>query len=244
MSEETLESESIPSIIRKRILTGLFLLFPVGVTLWIVYYIMNILTGWSIGFINLFPFFSSFEHTIWLNLLTRIVSIIFLLFLLFCIGQFAKFAMAQKLMTILENMALQLPMFRTIYSTIKQILEAIRSTKSGMFRQVVLVEYPRKGMYGIGFLTNNNSSGWEIGDITGKELLSIFLPTTPNPTSGFLLLVPREECVFLDMDVSEGMKLVISGGVISPKEKPKTWNASTALSENNSETTGNTNGQN
>ena len=82
-----------------------------------------------------------------------------------------------------------------------------------MFRKVVLIEYPRKGIYTIGFLTNENKEDWELSEKTGKDLISLFIPTTPNPTSGFLLFVPRKDCTFLDMKVSEGMKLVISGGV-------------------------------
>ncbi len=116
----------------------------------------------------------------------------------------------------MENLMVQLPMFKSIYLTIKQILDAIRSTKSGMFRQVVLIEYPRKGIYTLAFLTNYNNNKWEIGEKSGRELVSVFLPTTPNPTGGFLLFIPKEDCVFLDMSVTDGMRLVISGGVISP----------------------------
>jgi uncharacterized membrane protein len=84
-----------------------------------------------------------------------------------------------------------------------------------MFRQVILFEYPRKGIWVIGFLTNENKSRFEVNEKSSGEMLSIFLPTTPNPTSGFLLFVPKKDCVFLDMTVAEGMRLVISGGAVT-----------------------------
>ncbi len=209
--------ESLDSMIKNRIITGLLLLFPVFMTLWILVYVLDILTGWSVRILALFPSLAPYADTLLLNLLTRLLSVLLLLILLFLIGHFAKFAFARKFMSYLEQMALQIPMFKTIYLTIKQIIEAFRTARSGMFRQVVLIEYPRKGIYALAFLTNNNSPDWEPNAKTGKDMLSVFMPTTPNPTSGFLLFIPREECIFLNMDVSMGMKLVISGGVISAK---------------------------
>ena len=112
-----------------------------------------------------------------------------------------------------EWLLLKVPLLRSVYVTSRQIGEALWTPKGNMFRQVVLIEYPRKGIYTIGFLTNENKEEWELSAKTNKQLLSIFIPTTPNPTSGFLLFIPREDCQFLDMKVSEGMTLVISGGV-------------------------------
>jgi len=112
-----------------------------------------------------------------------------------------------------EWLLLKVPLLRSVYVTSRQIGEALWTPQGNMFSKVVLIEYPRKGIYTIGFLTNENKKEWELSVKTNKQLLSIFVPTTPNPTSGFLLFVPREDCQFLDMKVSEGMKLVISGGV-------------------------------
>ena len=112
-----------------------------------------------------------------------------------------------------EWLLLKVPILRSVYVTSRQIGEALWTPKGNMFSKVVLIEYPRKGIFTMGFLTNENKKDWELSEKTGKQLLSIFVPTTPNPTSGFLLFVPREDCQFLDMKVSDGMKLVISGGV-------------------------------
>ena len=209
-------TESLFSIMRKRIITGLVLLIPLSLTLWIIIYALNILTGWSVGLIGVVPYFQNLQGELWFDLIIRALSMIFLLSILFCIGQFAKYAVGRRIFAYMENLMVQLPMFKSIYLTIKQILDAIRSTKSGMFRQVVLIEYPRKGIYTLAFLTNYNNNKWEIGEKSGRELVSVFLPTTPNPTGGFLLFIPKEDCVFLDMSVTDGMRLVISGGVISP----------------------------
>ena len=216
MNENDENPDSPFSIIRKRIITGLFLLIPVSLTLWIIIYALNILTGWSVGLIGIIPYFQRFQSELWFDLITRALSIILLLSILFCIGQFAKYAIGRRMFAYMENLMIQLPMFKSIYLTIKQILDAIRSTKSGMFRQVVMIEYPRKGIYTLAFLTNYNNNRWEIGEKSGRELVSVFLPTTPNPTGGFLLFIPKEDCIFLDMNVTVGMRLVISGGVISP----------------------------
>ena len=100
-------------------------------------------------------------------------------------------------------------------TTAKQVVDAIKGG-NGMFRQVVLVEFPRKGIYAIGFLTNENKGRHELSEKTGKNLISIFMPFAP-PTSGYIVFVPKEDCIFLEMSVSDGMKLVISGGVAAPE---------------------------
>ncbi len=109
---------------------------------------------------------------------------------------------------------------KTEYSTIQQIGDALWSSRGGMFSQVVLIEYPKKGMWAIAFLTNENKGSFEINERTGEELLSIFMPTTPNPTSGFLLFIPRKDCIFLKISVADGMRLVISGGAVPPGAIP------------------------
>ena len=119
----------------------------------------------------------------------------------------------------LEKLLLRLPMVRTIYSTIQQIGRAlIQGGGTGMFRQVVQIEYPKEGCYVLGFLTAEAAA--ECKAKSKRDLISIFVPTTPNPTSGFLLFVPREDVLFLEMTVVEGMRLVISGGAVAPHYDP------------------------
>jgi uncharacterized membrane protein len=122
-----------------------------------------------------------------------------------------------------ERLVSRVPVVRTIYGVLKQIFDAVLAQSEGAFREVVLIEYPRKGIWVIGFITSNTQG--EVQRVTPDDMVNVFLPTTPNPTSGFLLFVPRQDCRTLNMSVEEGVKLVISGGIVSPpdtsQEAPK-----------------------
>ena len=114
-----------------------------------------------------------------------------------------------------ENMVARVPVVRTIYGVLKQIFDAVLAQSEGAFREVVLIEYPRKGIWVLGFVTSNTQG--EVQRVTPHEMVNVFLPTTPNPTSGFLLFVPRKDCITLNMSVEEGVKLVI--GIVSPPDR-------------------------
>lgn len=116
-----------------------------------------------------------------------------------------------------ENVLARMPVIRSVYSAIKQILETVLQQQSQAFRQAVLVEYPRRGVWAIGFITGETEG--EVQSLTQEEVLNVFLPTTPNPTSGFLLFLPREDLVVLDMTVEEAVKMVISGGIVTPPDR-------------------------
>ena len=116
-----------------------------------------------------------------------------------------------------ERIIQRLPIIRSVYGALKQIFESVLASSSESFREVVLVEYPRRGIWAIAFITGITKE--EVQNITDNEMLNIFLPTTPNPTSGFLLFVPKDELIQLNMTVEEGIKMVISGGIVTPKDK-------------------------
>ena len=107
-----------------------------------------------------------------------------------------------------------MPVVRSIYGAIKQIMETVMSTNSDSFREVVLVEYPRKGIWVIGFVTGETKG--EVQSLTKDKVINIFVPTTPNPTSGFLLFIPQKDLVYMDMKVEDAVKMVISGGIVTP----------------------------
>jgi len=109
-----------------------------------------------------------------------------------------------------------MPVVRSIYGATKQIFETVLAHKSTAFRQVCLVEYPRRGIWSLGFVTG--TAVGEIQERTSDQVVNVFLPTTPNPTSGFLLLVPTRDLILLKMSVEDGIKMVISGGIITPPE--------------------------
>jgi len=140
-----------------------------------------------------------------------------LLVALFVLGIFARTFLGRWLVGLGEAIVKRLPIIRTIYLSIKQMLEAILAAGRQEFRNVVLVEFPQRGVYGIGFVTGPGRG--EIKDRLGAEFLSVFYPTTPNPTSGFLLLVPRDRLVFLDMSVEDAAKTIMSGGIAMPEGK-------------------------
>ena len=120
-----------------------------------------------------------------------------------------------------ERIVSKMPIVRSIYSALKQIMETIMSTNSNSFREVVLVEYPRKGIWVIGFVTGDTKGEVQKLLKNKNQLINIFIPTTPNPTSGFLLFVPKKDLLYLKMSVEQAVKLVISGGIVAPKINSK-----------------------
>ena len=116
-----------------------------------------------------------------------------------------------------ESVLAKMPVIRNIYGAVKQIIETILQQQSNAFRQVVLFEYPRRGSWALGFITGRTEG--EVQNLTEDEVVNVFLPTTPNPTSGYLLFLPRRELLVLDMTVEEGIKMVISGGIVTPPDR-------------------------
>lgn len=132
------------------------------------------------------------------------------------IGWGAKIIFINRLFSWGENLVLRVPVMGRIYKASKQIFNALFGQGKTIFKQVVLVEYPRKGLYTIGFTTGTTKG--ELKDSVGGSGVNIFVPTTPNPTSGYFLIIPKEDIHFLNMSVEDGMKMVISGGSVSPME--------------------------
>jgi len=116
-----------------------------------------------------------------------------------------------------EQMLSRMPVVRSVYNAVKQILETVLAQQSNAFREAVLVEYPRRGLWAIAFITGKTEG--EVQNLTEEDTINIFLPTTPNPTSGFLLFVPKEDLIRLDMSVEEAIKMVISGGIVTPPDR-------------------------
>ncbi|MFH1395514.1 MAG: DUF502 domain-containing protein [Candidatus Omnitrophota bacterium] len=143
-------------------------------------------------------------------------TLIFLLiiFLIAAIGWGARILFIKRFFSHGEKLLIKVPILGRIYNASKQIFSALVGQGKTIFKQVVMLEYPRKGIYSIGFTTGDAKG--ELDQVIGKESLSVFVPTTPNPTSGLFLVVPKEEIYFLKMGVEDGMKLVISGGSFSP----------------------------
>lgn len=142
----------------------------------------------------------------------------FLIFLIVItlIGALTAGFVGRYFINLSERIVTRMPILRSIYAAIKQIFETILSTQSSAFREVVLFQYPRPGIWSLGFITGLTEG--EIQDLTEDEVLNVFLPTTPNPTSGFLLFIPKNDLLFLEMSVEDGIKMVVSGGILTPKK--------------------------
>ena len=135
------------------------------------------------------------------------------------IGWFTASFLGRIIVRFGEKILSRVPVIRGIYTAVKQIFGTVLKKQSDAFRQVVLIEYPRKGSWAMGFLTGSTKG--EVQKITKNETVNVFLPTTPNPTSGFLLFIPKRDVRPLKMSVDEGIKMIISAGIITPSKKNK-----------------------
>lgn len=145
------------------------------------------------------------------------VGVVILLVALTLIGALTAGWLGRTITRIYEGLLTRMPVVRSVYSAVKQIIETILAQQSAAFREAVLVEYPRRGLWAIAFITGRTEG--EVQNLTDEETINIFLPTTPNPTSGFLLFVPKKDVVHLSMSVEEAIKMVISGGIVTPPDR-------------------------
>lgn len=205
----------IAAWMRSTLITGLFIVIPIAVTFWLAYWGITALTDWAVIFCKpLIPEFPGRQAVI------RTATILLIITGIFIVGQIAKITLGRKFIHWTQMLLMKLPILGVVYSTCEQIGSTVKSSKGGLFKAVVLFEYPRKGCYSLGFITNFNETPSEITQGLG-DVYSIFMPTTPNPTSGFLMMIPKSECRILSMSVSEAMTLIVSGGVILPGQNEK-----------------------
>ncbi|QIE44439.1 DUF502 domain-containing protein [Pseudohalocynthiibacter aestuariivivens] len=208
---------------RASFLTGLVVIAPVGLTVWLIW----TLIGWVDGVVlPLVPYEFNPERYIGINL--RGVGVIFFLVFTVIVGWIAKGLIGKSLIRFAESLVDRMPVVRSIYSGVKQIAETIFAQTERSFEKACLIQYPRKGIWAIGFISTSAKGEISRRAETGGQLMSIFLPTTPNPTSGFLLFVPKEDVIELDMTVEDAAKLVISAGLVYPGSKKSPDDADTA----------------
>jgi len=192
-------------IIERQFFAGLAVLLPIGLTLYIVWILFNLV---SKSFSPLLIRITLLQEMPVIVL--RVIGVLITLVIIWIIGLVATNIVGRKILKLPEVLLLKAPVVNRIYQTIRQIIQTIIVSKTAL-RQVVLVEYPRKGVYTIAFVTN-------VYEEKGKKNVSLFIPTTPNPTSGFFVIVPEEEVIHLKMTVEEAMKLVVSAGIITPED--------------------------
>lgn len=195
-----------PKSLRSYLLAGLVVWLPILVTFVVLRFIVEILDHTM----ALLPKAYQPEQLIGMHIPG--LGVIISLLLLLVTGVLAANFFGQRLMAWAEALLAKIPLVRSIYNAAKQVIQAIFATNSQAFRKVLLVEYPRKGLWSIAFLTGTSHP--EVTKHTGEEMLSLFIPTTPNPTSGFLLLVPKRDAIELSMTIEEALKFIISLGVM------------------------------
>tara|TARA_Y100000590_G_C15712799_1_gene1010875 strand:+ start:1418 stop:2032 length:615 start_codon:yes stop_codon:yes gene_type:complete len=190
---------------RNYFFTGVVVLIPIGITLYFTLFLIKISSKFLPKEIN--P-----NHYLPYDIPG--VEILISIILITLIGWLSLSFIGKRLLDILNKVLKKIPILRTIYSAITQMTETFTKGESGK-KNVVLVEYPRKGLWAVGFATKDNTG--EITDKTKKNLVNVFVPTTPNPTSGFLLMFPKEDVIYLDMSFEEASKFIVSAGTSNPK---------------------------
>ncbi len=209
--------------LRSSFLTGIVVIAPVALTIWLIWSIM----GWIDGFVlPLVPGRFNPEQYIGINL--RGVGVIFFLVFTIFVGWVAKGLIGRSLIRFAESLVERMPVVRSIYSGVKQIAETIFAQSERNFEKACLIQYPRKGIWAIGFISTDARGEVSQKAETMGKLISVFVPTTPNPTSGFLLFFPEEDVVELEMSLEDAAKLVISAGLVYPNAKDPTQPAKAA----------------
>ena len=202
---------------RNAFLTGLLIFLPLGTTIFVLNFLLDLFKepvtrlAFQLGLTEESFFFGLETLLAALGLLLGILGLTLLGFL-------SNYVLGRFFISTTEKFLDKVPFLSTVYRSVKQIVETFGKENRAVFKSVALIEYPRKDCWVLGFVTGDASSDTE--GLVGKKLTNVFVPTTPNPTSGFLLLVPREEVHYMDMSVGDGMKMLISGGaVVPPKSK-------------------------
>lgn len=206
-------TRKVTQSLRKYFITGALVSLPLVVTVYVLWFAFSFLD----------------------NVFGRLVSLVFrrtipgagmvlTVLLLLLVGMFAANVVGRRLIGFGERILLTIPLVRTIYNSVKQVIEAFSMPGNrGSFRRVVLVEYPRRGLYAVGFVTSEDVEAVDAGD--GAQLMAVFIPTTPNPTSGFILLLPKDDVIPVDMTVEQAFKMIISGGILVPQRTPASGGA-------------------
>ena len=208
------DTKSIFTKIRGYFLTGIIVTAPIGLT----FYVSLLFIGFIDSKVrNIIPVKYHYDNILPFEVPGIGLLIVFIM--LTFIGFLTAGIIGRYIIKLGERIIARLPIIRSVYGALKQIFESVLKTSSKSFREVVLIEYPRKGIWAIGFITGDTQG--EVQEKSKDELVNVFLPTTPNPTSGFLLFVPRKDLRVLNMNVEEGIKMVISGGIVTPKFKKK-----------------------
>jgi uncharacterized membrane protein len=211
--------QRIKNSLKKYLITGFIILIPIGVTFQMLKWIMSI--GEDLFQVKNGKYFYYVPEKHIPEILKDIpvpgIGFLFLVIVILVIGLATTSILGNKIIKWTEEIILKIPYIRKIYQITKQITETVFKSNEGSFHKVVLIEYPKKNIYAIGFQTGQTQK--DVLNIIGKKMVNVFVPTTPNPTSGYLFFVSEEELIYVDITVEEAIKIVLSGGLIEVKEE-------------------------
>ena len=213
--------KSFFSGLRNSFLTGVVVIAPVGLTVWLIWSVIGWVDGVVLPFVpslyqpeNILNTFLGLD----IQLQLRGLGVVFFLIFTTFVGWLAKGLLGRSLIRSAERFVNRMPVVRSIYSGVKQIAETVFSQADRSFEKACIVQYPRKGIWAVGFISTSAKGEIRARVNDAQNLLSVFVPTTPNPTSGFLLFFPAEDVIELDMSIEDAAKLVISAGLVYPNE--------------------------
>ncbi len=231
-NHEDIKRRSKPGMIsklRSNFLAGLIIVAPIGLTVWLIWTVVGWVDGWVWPFVPAAYHPEELVNRIlgrtaenWIDVNVRGVGVVIFLFFTVVVGWIGKGLIGRSFLSIGERLVDRMPVVRSIYNAAKQIAETVFSQRDTSFDKACLVEYPRKGLWAIAFISINAKGEVDEKLSDGEPIVTVFLPTTPNPTSGFLLFLPRRDVKVLDMSVEDAAKLVISAGLVYPNDKDVT----------------------
>ncbi len=207
-------------MMKKYLIAGLLVWMPLGITFLVVRAIVDFLDRTLL----LLP--SAYQPDNLLGFHIPGLGVLLAVILVVVTGIIVANFLGKRIVIAWESLLAKIPLVRTLYAGIKQVMEAVLATDGKSFSKVLLIEYPRKGVWSLAFMTSDELG--EVQDKTGSKVISVFIPTTPNPTSGFVLMVPEKDVIELEMSVEDGLKMIISMGVVVPP-----WGKDKLLVENN-----------
>ena len=206
MSKIKRKKTSLTSKLRNYFIAGVVALVPIGITLYLTEFFISISS-------NLVP--REINPNSYLPFSIPGLEILLSIIFITLIGGLSVSFIGKRILQFVNDLFKKIPILRTIYSAIGQMTETFAPNSENKKKSVVLVQYPRQGSYAVGFVTKDNKG--EISDKTNKKLVNVFVPTTPNPTSGFLLMFPKDDVIYLDMSFEEASKFIVSAGTSNPK---------------------------
>ncbi len=208
MEGATKSSKKMGKKLKQIFLTGMAVTIPFGLTVYILVFLMSLMDG----LLSIIPARLHPDQILGFHIPG--LGVIFTLVLILVMGLTTRSILGRRFLLWGEALVYRIPLVRGIYQALKQIVHAMMSTKGESFKRVVLVEFPRKGLYTVAFVTGIASG--EVQEKTQERCINLFIPTTPNPTSGFYMMVSEREVIRLDMSVEEAFKLIMSGGIVTP----------------------------